>query len=133
MPKVLQNDHQYIQKTIYGQVSFFKLDPCQRVLWNHCCMCVPHLFDQSVQYFIQELLITLFLIFFSWTYIILSSKNWVPNFSRKFFFDHIWPKRAPKIEHFGIFFWKLCHLICLRSVWKENHGDTLLIILNLMS
>ena len=56
------------------------------------------------------------LIFFQlfwWSYIILTSKKWQPNFSKVFR--------------------KFCHFIFLKTVWEENYCDTWLLIPNSIS
>ena len=69
----------------------------------------------------------------SWSYIIVSSRNWQSLILTEiFFFCSYLGKKIPKIGHF-LFFSEICHLIffskfshfiLLKAVWKENCCDT---------
>ena len=95
----------------------------QRVLWNECCLFFFHSFGRSVQYFPLELLIAFFW-FFSWSYIIGWSKNWQSLiFGENSFLLIFGEKKGPRYSILN-FFWKFCHLIFLKTVWKENYCNS---------
>lgn len=104
----------------------------RRVLSNLCCLLVSHSFSQSVQNFSQEPLIH-FSWLFSWSYIVVWSKNWQNIIFAENSFLLIFGQKRPRIRAFCIFFWKFWHLIFLKAVWKYNYFDAWLSAPSFMS
>ena len=81
------------------------------------------------------------LLIFSWSYIILTSKNWQLKFCRSFIFKSDWAKRAFYIWFLHIIFEHILHTkyvlyffenvviwFSWNKVWKENYCDTWLLV-----